>query len=311
MKKFLIIFLALLTLSGCAPREEKASETIFCMDTVMDIQIWGQDAQTALKQVKTLLQELEATWSANDGKSFLAALNRGEVKPNAEQQALLDRAEELSRYTGGAFDPKLLSLMQLWGFASEIYHVPDEAEIKKVMKDGRWDLGALIKGYAAERIVQLLEPLKVSRAVMNLGGNVQTYGNKPDGTAWRVAIQNPNGGDPVGMVSVEGSEAVVTSGNYQRYFIGDDGKRYHHILDPQTGAPADNELSSVTVLCADGAKADALSTALFVMGLEKGSAFWRQNPGFEVVFVTQTGEVYATEGVDLSHCEFEVLSRED
>lgn len=309
MKRLFALILAALLLSGCVAREKSAQEYVFCMDTVMDLTVWGDGAEEALARLRTELYELEKTWSATREDSVVAALNRGDAALTAEQQELLDRVLALKDRTAGAFDPQLHGLTAAWGFPTDEFRVPTAEEIARGRELAHWDLGAAMKGYAGDRLAALLEEYDVDRALMDLGGNIQTYGEKPDGSPWIIAVQNPDmAADYLGLLSVTGTMAVVTSGDYQRYFE-QDGVRYHHILDPETGWPADSGLSSVTVICRNGLTADALSTALFVMGLEAGAELWRQSDDFEAVFVTRDGKIYATEGAVLSDCVFEVIER--
>ncbi len=309
MKKLLPIILICALLAGCVQSEPCARQTVFCMDTMMELQVWGTDRQKAVDAIAAMLRELEDTWSATDEASFLAALNRGEQTPNAAQQALLDRALSLQARTAGAFDPRLGSVIALWGFYDDSYRIPSQVALDAAKQYPQWDLGGLVKGYAGARAAEILADYNIDRAILNLGGNIQTFGEKEKGTPWNIGVQHPAGEATLGTLSIRGSMAVVTSGDYQRYFdLG--GKRYHHILDPETGSPADSGLRSVTIICADGTTADALSTALFVMGLEAAVEFWRQSQDFEAVFVLTDYTVYATEGAALSGCEFEVIRRE-
>lgn len=312
MKRFLVlIFVLCLLLAGCAAAEETVQKTIFCMNTVMEIRLWGADAETAYGQIFTRLNDLESSWSATREDSILWQLNNGNTLFRLEpgQAALLDKVEKMSIRTGGAFNPKMRRLSEVWGFYNEAHRVPTREEIEEAMSDPQWDLGGAMKGYAGQECISLLEKLDIDRAMLNLGGNVVVFGEKADGTPWNVAIQNPNfAEDYLGVLAVTGTASIVTSGDYQRYFE-EDGVKYHHILDPETGCPADSGLSSVTVICRDGLTADCLSTALFVMGLEKAAEFWRQSEDFEAVFVTTEGTIYATEGASLSGCQYEVISR--
>lgn len=312
MKRFLCLILALcMVLPGCSPDPEPVQQTFFCMNTVMDIRVWGRDAEPAARRIQSTLTTLEERWSVTREDSLLSRINRGDAlsEGDAAQTALLSRVEALSRRTGGAFQPGMRQLSQVWGFYNGEHRIPTREEIDDAMADPQWDLGGALKGYAGQECAELLRELNVDRAMLNLGGNVQTYGDKPDGTPWQIAIQNPNFADDyIGILSVTGTTAVITSGDYQRFFE-EDGVRYHHILDPETGYPADAGLSSVTVICRDGLTADCLSTALFVMGLEKASEFWRQSDDFEAVFITSDGAVYATEGAALSGCQYEVIAR--
>lgn len=312
MKRYICFLLCfvLCLFAGCGKTKE-ASKTLFAMDTVMELKVWGPDGEEATESISVLLQEMENTWSAQTETSALSRINAGEeVSLTKEQEQLLSRVTELSKYTGGAFDPRLLAVSRLWNFTGQEHAVPSVQEITLALEQDQWDLGAALKGYAGQQAVALLEQMDVDCALLNLGGNIQTYGEKADGTAWNIGIQDPDGGDYIGVVSVTGTASVVTSGDYQRYFEAE-GVHYHHILDPGTGYPADSGLRSVTVVCRDGLIADALSTALFVMGLEKSTDFWRQNRDFEAVFITTDGKLYATQGANLSGCEYEVIGCED
>ena len=309
MKKLIALLFVCLLLCGCS-----AQATVYHMNTVMTLDMEGRDAEAALEAVDDLIADLEHTWSTTRANSIPGQLNRGlEVELSAEEAELLARVEELSERTGGAFDPHLRSLSLVWGFyheenQDEGFRVPTDAEIAAALAEEQLDLGGALKGYAGQEAADLLDTMNIDRALLNLGGNIQTYGEKADGTPWNVGIQNPDGGDYLGVISVTGTASIVTSGDYQRYFE-QDGAYYHHILDPETGYPADSGLRSVTIVCRDGLTADCLSTALFVMGLEDSVEFWRASDDFEAVFITDDGRIYATEGAALSGCEFEVIER--
>lgn len=305
MKRFLCLIMMAAVLLCCAGCAKPHSATVYAMDTVMDLQVWGKDGEKALESLQAVIKEMESTWSAASEESDL----RQNALPQ-QSRAVMEFAIQLQERTWGSFDPRLGGAVQAWGFYDKNYTVPTQEQLRDGIRSGQWDLGGMLKGYTGDQCVKALEQLAVDRAILNLGGNVQTYGQKPDGTPWSIGIQNPDGGDPVGVVSVVGTMAVVTSGDYQRYFEKD-GVRYHHILDPYTGMPARSGLRSVTVICRDGATADALSTALFVMGLEQATEFWRGSDDFEAVFITDDGSIYATQGAALSGCEYEVIARED
>lgn len=310
MKRIGCLLLVFLLLAGCTGSGAAREQTLYAMNTVMDMQLWGKDKDIAAQQLTELIKELEQQWTVTDAAG--AVYDDGLTQ---QQKALLDRAEELSQRTGGAFYPKMQNVSTLWGVYNEQYReanfvLPTQAQITAALADPQWDLGGILKGYAGEEAVKLLETMDVDRALLNLGGNIQTYGTKADSSPWQIALQDPDGGDYLGILAVEGTMAVVTSGDYQRYFEKD-GIRYHHILDPKTGCPAASGLRSVTVLSKSGTAADALSTGLFVMGLEQGTALWQASDDFEAVFVLTDGRIFATQGVVLAGCEYEVIDREN
>ena len=319
---FVLLLLAALLLGGCGAKVP-AQKELFAMDTIFSLKVWGDEA--ALDAVSDELTRLDALLDATDAESAIGRLNAGETI-DGEAAALVRQAVAYSEATGGAFDPTVYPLVRLWGFTDETQRVPSDAEITAALANigtnqvqldetavslhpgAAIDLGGIAKGYAADRCVALLQQSDAT-ALLSLGGNIQTYGAKPDGTPWTIGIADPQQPEQaVASVAVTGTKALVTSGGYQRYFEAD-GVTYHHIIDPKTGRPAESGLASVTILADSGTMADAYSTALFVMGLEDAVDFWRAEQSFEAVFITTDGEIYATEGVSLSGCEFTVITR--
>lgn len=328
MKKTLSVLLLLcLLLTACA-NDGPAETEIFAMDTYMRIRVWSDD--DPLNDAVDEIRRLEELFSVTDEDSEINTLNQtGQAELRKETAEILERAVALSTRTGGAFDPTVYSLVSAWGFTSGEAHILSQEELDTilplvgtehlrlngtaaVLTDGaQVDLGGIAKGYTAQKCLELLSENGVQTAMLSLGGNVQTLGSKPDGSAWVIGIANPEEpSEAIATLTFTGSMAIVTSGGYQRYFDSD-GVRYHHILDPETGKPAETGLASVTILTEDGTTADALSTALFVMGMEKAVDFWRESDDFEAVFISQDGAIFATEGAVplLGGCEFEEITR--
>lgn len=303
-------------LTGCsgAPAQEPETATFFAMDTAMDFTVYGDAA--LLDEAETLIGSLEEQVSVTDEHSDIYAIDHtgsGSLSGNAAE--LMEQALELCRRTGGALDISVYPIVRAWGFTTGSYQVPDEETIQSLLplvdytqiqydaatgvvtlpEGMEIDLGSVAKGYAGQLAAQMLREHGVQSALLNLGGNVQTVGTKPDGSPWQIGIKDPQGEDAMMVLSVE-DQAVVTSGGYERYFE-QDGQTYWHIMDPSTGHPADSGLLSVTIVGKQGIICDGLSTSLFVMGLEKAADLWAQSGDFEAVFVTASGEVYITEGL--------------
>ena len=318
MKKYFIsaMLSALLFLTGCSAESspEPVQGTFFAMDTMMDFTIYGESG--LINQSESLIASLESLVSVTDTGSELYAINQtGSGTLTGKASSLMEQALEICRRTDGALDLSIYPIVRAWGFTTGSYQVPDEAEIqallplvdyRKIQYDAATgtvtlpegmeiDLGSVAKGYAGQLAAQMLREHGVQSALLNLGGNVQTVGTKPDGSPWQIGIKDPQGEDAMMVLSVE-DQAVVTSGGYERYFE-QDGQTYWHIMDPSTGHPADSGLISVTIVGDEGVVCDGLSTALFVMGLEKAADLWAQSGDFEAVFVTASGEVYITEGL--------------
>lgn len=318
VKRVLAAAAGLSLLAGCAlmPAQPspRAERVFFAMDTVMTLRLYEGGDEALLDQAEGRVKELEGLWSVTDKGSEIYALNRdGGAGLSPDTARLLGGALDLCGRTGGALDISTYPLLRTWGFTTGAYCIPSDETIaallplvdyRKVGLDGaraslpdgvEIDLGSVAKGYTGDALAAYLKENGVTSATLDLGGSIQTVGARPDGSPWRIGIRDPAGEGNLGVVEVT-DKAVVTSGGYERYFE-EDGVRYWHILDPKTGAPARSGLVSVTVVGESGLLCDALSTALFVMGLEGAIGHWRTHRDFEAVFQCENGDGYITEGL--------------
>lgn len=328
----LLVFFTASLLAGCLPEQmnrmssgdasraaEEASEEFFAMDTKMTVKVYGEGAPEAAREAKERLLALDALWSATREGSDVERLNSGAgeaIALSPKTMRLLRMSEEVREETKGALDVTLAPLLQLWGFTGGVHRVPTAEEIEaaraltgagklkldeaagtaRLEKGSSVELGAVAKGYAGELVAAELKSRGVRSAILDLGGNIEVIGAREGGAPWRIGLRNPFGGALLGTVAVTDA-AVVTSAIDQRFFTDEAGNRYWHILDPATGKPAASGLASATVVASSGGRADALSTALFVMGAERAAAFWRERQDFEMVLVGMDGHVWITEGL--------------
>ena len=308
----LLLTLALLpTLAACGEQGAAGeTRTVYAMDTVMNLTVYGEKAASALENAEKELHTLdESALSRTAEGSELSALNaaNGESVSYAADDPLpklIETALAISEATDGAFDPTLAPVLDAWGFTKDLRRVPSADELAALLAHTGRDKVALEEtadGYSVALLDGAqLEKEGVTSAALDLGGDVFVMGKKSDGSDWRIAVKDPGDTESyLGIVSA--SDAfIVTSGVYERYFE-ENGVRYHHILDPKTGCPAESGLVSVTVLCKNGAWADALSTACFVLGTDKALALRdglaAQGVAFELVFVTDDGRVLYTGGL--------------
>ncbi len=296
------------------------SQVAFFFDTVVTMDVYTDD-ETLLSDVKAECERYEALLSKTVEGSDVWNLNhaKGErIQVSPETREILEKALEYSELSEGAFDVTVAPCVDLWDFSEgSLGLLPDEAALAQAAERVGWeqidmdeegvrlpdgvtiDLGAIAKGYITDRIADFMRRRGVESGFLNFGGNVLVIGSKPDGADWNIGIQDPKGAQQqaiIGALPVR-DQAVVTSGIYERGFDVD-GVRYHHILDTATGWPVQNELAGVSIIASNAFDADTLSTTVFAMGVEKGTAFIEGLEGIEAIFVTREGEVTWTSGLE-------------
>ncbi|MBQ7573988.1 MAG: FAD:protein FMN transferase [Clostridia bacterium] len=317
MKKLLLPIIFVLFLSSCSlPQKDdgKVTTDFYAMDTPMILTAYGNTASIAIKEIKSEILELDKKFNRKSEDSELYKFNiNGRVKVSDDLIDIVSKSKEISDATDGAFDITVSSIMDLWGFYDQNYTVPDDKDIQEKLKkvgykhitiDGdlltaitMLDLGGIAKGYASDKAMEILQKTGVSSAILSLGGNILAYGKRSDGSNWSVGIEDPIQTDKVIATLDISDKFVVTSGTYQRFFT-ENGVLYHHIIDPKTGYPADNNLTSVSVISDSGTVADGLSTGLFVMGLDKAREFLKAHPQIDAVFIDNDNTLYYTPSLD-------------
>lgn len=309
-----------LSLSSCAKKEPVRTD--FALGTVCTVNLYEQGTAAAQDEIFARLKELDAILSANRDDSNVAAINAGAgvapVKAASETLTVLKEALAFAEKTDGLFDPTVGPLVKAWNIGTDYAAVPTGDEIGRTRALIGWrdvvideaagtvflkregmklDLGAIAKGYAADECVRIIASRGITRAIVDLGGNVYAYGNKAKDTPWTIGIRDPENDTGESVLSLKVSDrSVVTSGVYERYFI-EGGKRYHHILDPHTGFPAESELLSVTIVAKPSMLADALSTSVFLLGPKKGLDLIEATGDTEAIFIDLRGNVLLSSGL--------------
>jgi thiamine biosynthesis lipoprotein len=302
-------------------RPDYAEVSAVVMNTFMVMKVWGDKARPAAAKAFREIRRAESLMSAFNPSSDVSRVNREAgvraVKVSRETCEVLNRALAVSRLSGGAFDVTAGPVTMLWKKALDSRRLPEKGDIGRALqlvgytllevdtsrrlihlknRGSSIDLGGIAKGYAADKALSVFRRYGVSSALLDIGGNIAAFGTKPDGGPWMVGIQDPAAerGSFLGAVGVV-AKAVVTSGGYEQYMeVG--GRRYHHIVDPRTGMPANPGIRSATVIADTGLEADSLSTAAFVLGPRSGAELV-EACGADAVFVGDSGKIGLTAGI--------------
>ena len=296
-------------------------KTLYLMDTVINLKIKGN--KNDMNALCDILEKYDLKLNAHNQNSEIYKINHGKKEMEPDVEEILLKGYELCELTDGAFDYTVKPLTDLWGISDGNTTVPQKEEIAKTLlktgydkvsfdvnninlSDAEIDLGGIAKGFVTQKLIDEIKNRNIKRAIIDLGGNIYVYDAKKD---VKVGIQKPFSQRGEVLLSLDVNDAsVISSGTYERYFEYG-GKIYHHIFDPETGYPADNGTDSVTVI-GSPLKGDALSTALFVMDIEKATNLYRSENDFE--FITVKGKkIYATEGIfdkiTLSDKDYELI----
>ena len=300
----------LLLLAGCDRGPHRATDAFVAMGAPVQITVLAGDevaAGAALRAARAEVERLEALLSDFRPASDVSRLNEREsVTLAPETRLLLQRAQQLCRETGGAFDASIGPVKRLWGFGGDATpHLPEASALQHLLlhvgcetyrleadgsfhwldPEARLDLGGIAQGFVAGCVADSFRARGIRDFLIDISGDIVIGGERPGGGPWRIGVQNPRQPDSLLATVPMRWRAVTTSGDYEQFFI-EGGVRYHHIFDPATGYPA-RGTASVSVFSDDPIAADCYATALFVLGPERGMAFLAARPDLQAVFVVE------------------------
>lgn len=297
------------------------SKQFYALGTTNALRALGYRSKEAIECAEQRIYDIDDKMSVFKKTSEISKINMNAGKSaqrvSKATYEVIKKAVHYSELSRGAFNPMLRPLLDLWGFGRENKRVPEETEIKeklkladykdieldekcmtvKLLKRGEaLDLGSIAKGYAADEVVSIFKDFGIESGMIDLGGNIYAYGSKENGLNWNIGIQDPFGkqGEFIGIVGVK-NRAVVTSGNYERYFIID-GKKYHHIINSSSGYPSEG-IVSATIISEKSIDGDALTTVCYTTGIENSINLLKQYKEVEGIFITEDRKLYATEGL--------------
>lgn len=326
-RKFIAALLALgcaLSLSACG-QVEAVENQLFAMNSSVSLKAYGKNAEAGLKAAASVISSIDSALDPEREGSTLYNINHygGEgVVVTGQVAEMCQTAMEVYTATEGALDLSVYPLVKAWGFVDGLYRVPSEDEIESLVKNVdfsaatlsamtdtdsylftlpvgmEFSFASLGRGCAAMYAARAMQTSGVEAGIVSIGGNIQTLGDKPDGLPWIIAVQDPaNPSAYACTLNLSGSHAVSTSGGYQRYFTDEKDNTWTHIIDPGDGYPADSGVLSATVVAENGIYADALSTALCVMGEDRAKDLYQDSTDFEMVLLTDDGRVLVSEGL--------------
>lgn len=329
---FIGIFFFINTLIGCTPSQTSVSKSGFYFDTIITITLYGTRDTTYIDHCFDLAKEYENKFSNTITTSEISQINahagKSKVEISKDTIELLNAGLKYGELSKGAFDVTIGNLSDLWNFSEEANAaekndhkasasiLPSQGELLECIKHvdytnleitdnaaylkdikSKIDVGGIAKGYIADQMKEYLNAQGITSGIINLGGNILTLGEKPDGSYYTIGIKRPFDEKGAAMATVQiKDQSVVTSGIYERYYKVD-GKLYHHILDINTGYPYDNHLYSVTIISDSSRDGDALSTSCFALGLEEGMKLIEALENTEAIFITDDLELHSSSGI--------------